>query len=208
MTEPCPHPSTTEGYCDLCGLLIDAPAPSAQGTEILPEMEEADTSPAARQELCPRCKTPRSGDDRYCEVDGYDFLSPESANGGWEVVVTVDRRQFERYATAGISFPEGGGNERCLPMDAEALLIGRARPGEGGPEIDLSQPPEDPGVSRRHAVLERRPEGGWGVRDLGSTNGTTINDDPDRLVKGVLVPLAAGDRVRVGAFTMLTIRTR
>jgi hypothetical protein len=205
MTDACAHPSSTDGYCDLCGLRV-GPGPSAQATSILHEVEEIDTSAAARQELCPHCQTPRAGDNRYCEADGYDFLSPPPAADGWEVIVTIDRRQFERYTAPGISFPEGAGSDRRIPLDADALLIGRARSGEPGPDIDLSQPPEDPGVSRRHAVLERLPDGGWGVRDLGSTNGTTINDDPDPVASDLVVPLAAGDRVRVGAFTTLTIR--
>jgi sigma-B regulation protein RsbU (phosphoserine phosphatase) len=42
----------------------------------------------------------------------------------------------------------------------------------------------DPGVSRRHASLQRQ-EGGWVVEDLGSANGTTVNrrrvSEPTRL---------------------------
>ena len=36
---------------------------------------------------------------------------------------------------------------------------------------------DDPQVSRRHAVLERV-AGGWTAADLGSRNGTTLNDSP------------------------------
>jgi hypothetical protein len=187
---------------------MQAAQPSAWQTEILPVVEEADTStsPAPRLEPCPVCGTSRSGDDRYCENCGRDFLAPASEAGGWEVVASVDRRQFERHACAGVVFPEGT-VERRFALDGPALRIGRRRgPGELGPEIDLGHPPEDPGVSRLHAVLERQPDGSYTVRDLGSTNGTTVNDDPDPVGQDDPVQLGDGDRVRVGAWTTLTIR--
>ncbi len=180
---------------------------SAPETEILPEVEEIDTSRAARQEPCPVCDTPRSGDDRFCEECGHDFLAPACATGRWEAIAAVDRRQFERHASAAISFPHSG-VERRFVLDGPALRIGRRRAGEPAPEIDLGQPPEDPGVSRLHAVLERQPDGTYAIRDLGSTNGTTVNDDPRRVGQEAPVPLADGDCVRVGAWTTLTIRAR
>jgi pSer/pThr/pTyr-binding forkhead associated (FHA) protein len=76
------------------------------------------------------------------------------------------------------------------------------------PEIDLAGAGEDPGISRLHAVLERRPDGGYAVRDLGSTNGTMVNDDPAPLAQHVAVALADGDRIRIGAWTTITVRSR
>jgi hypothetical protein len=49
------------------------------------------------------------------------------------------------------------------------LLVGR----HDGCDIVL----RDPTVSRRHALLRFR-DGGWVVRDLESTNGTTVNGSP------------------------------
>ncbi|MBI2939748.1 MAG: FHA domain-containing protein [Chloroflexi bacterium] len=48
-------------------------------------------------------------------------------------------------------------------------------------------------VSSRHAVVERR-DGGFWVRDLGSTNGTLVNDRP---LRGQ-VALRPDDRLQVG----------
>lgn len=52
---------------------------------------------------------------------------------------------------------------------------------------------DDDFASARHARIEPRPDGTW-VEDLGSTNGTFVNDDP------VTTPrkLVAGDRLRIG----------
>jgi pSer/pThr/pTyr-binding forkhead associated (FHA) protein len=67
---------------------------------------------------------------------------------------------------------------------APGATIGRAEC-----EIELN----DPDVSRRHAVL-RQVDDGVGIEDLGSKNGTFVND---RRVSGI-VPVGAGDRVRFG----------
>jgi len=54
----------------------------------------------------------------------------------------------------------------------------------------------DPTVSRRHACVRCR-DGGWWLRDLGSCNGTYVNDC--RVLDEVEV--RAGDRVSLGATT-------
>ena len=41
--------------------------------------------------------------------------------------------------------------------------------------------------------------------DLGSTNGTTINDDPAPIPEGQPVPVHDGDRIHLGAWTTITI---
>jgi hypothetical protein len=195
------HQSATSDYCDQCGV------PIAPATAVLPEIEEVDTSASAPAVPCPECGAARSGDDRYCESCGHDFLAPPRA--GWDAVVAADRRQFERVAPPGLTFPLDY-RERRFTLDAEVVRIGRSRgrPGEPVPEIDLAGHPEDPGVSRLHAVLERRADGGYAVRDLGSTNGTLINDDPQPVAADVAVPLAEGDRIRLGAWTTITVRAR
>jgi len=71
------------------------------------------------------------------------------------------------------------------------------------PEIDLTGPPTDPGVSRQHAVLKVQPDGSWSVFDDGSPNGLQVNgrDVPS----GSAVQLRDGDRIHLGAWTMITI---
>lgn len=192
MTATCPagHVSATPDWCDQCGTPM-----------------EVDTSTTARREPCPGCGAARSGDDRFCEGCGHDFDAPPTA---WEAVARADRGQWEQHANAGVPFPGAAFLERCFRLEAAAVQIGRSRgrPGERAPEIDLAGTPEDPGVSHRHAVLERRADGSYAVRDLGSTNATTVNDDPAPVAAQGGVVLAEGDRIRVGAWTTITLRRR
>ena len=217
MTVVCPsgHVSATADYCDQCGALIAVPA-TPQPTEVLSVIEEVDTSPAARQKPCPTCGAQRSGDDRYCEGCGYDFLAPPAnstvaapATVTWEALAIADRRQFERHENRGIAFPTDSA-ERSFALTQAEVRIGRSRgrAGETVPEIDLGVAAADPGVSHLHAVLQRQDDGCYALRDLGSTNGTMVNDDPRPISPDVLVPLADRDRIRVGAWTTIMLRKR
>jgi hypothetical protein len=205
--------SGTPDYCDICGAPIAVhaatPPPPDEVAPSSEELEEEDTSPAARQAPCPVCGAARSGDDRYCEGCGHDFLAPPPVESAWEVVATADREQFDRLAIAGVSFPDGT-TDRHFLLNANEMRIGRSkgRAGETSLEIDLAGPSEDPGISRLHAVLERRADGGYALRDLGSTNGTTVNDEQVPAGDSASVPLADGDRIRIGAWTTITIRSR
>ncbi len=61
--------------------------------------------------------------------------------------------------------------------------------GRAGSDVELN----DPDVSRRHAAV-RQVDHGLAVEDLGSTNGTYVNE---QRVRGI-VEIATGDRVRFG----------
>jgi pSer/pThr/pTyr-binding forkhead associated (FHA) protein len=78
----------------------------------------------------------------------------------------------------------------------EAPIEGLERPATAGMtigraecDVDLT----DPDVSRRHAVV-RQVDDGLAVEDLGSTNGTFVND---RRITGI-AEIAPGDRIRFG----------
>jgi pSer/pThr/pTyr-binding forkhead associated (FHA) protein len=95
-------------------------------------------------------------------------------------------------------------------LDGDEVQIGRSRAGstESAPEIDLAGAAEDPGVSRLHAKLARVQDGAWTIRDLGSTNGTTVNDNPRAVGADTVVPLTEGDQIHVGVWTTITLRRR
>ncbi len=207
MSAVCPngHSSESEDYCDQCGAPIGS---TASATQELPS--GAPEQPAAPAEPCPQCGAPRSGEDRFCEGCGYDFVTAAPVMvADWEAVTAADRAQFDRNAPDGLTFPSTY-SERRFPLSTDAVRIGRGRqrPGVPPPEIDLSATPEDPGISHMHAVLRRQADGSYAVLDLGSTNGTLLNDDPSPLAAGVEASLADGDVIRLGAWTTVTVRRR
>jgi hypothetical protein len=136
---------------------------------------------------------------------------PKRANlGTWTAVVGADLVYYENVITAGgqdaarVAFPAYC-TERRFQLTGTEMRIGRRSASRGlEPEIDLTGPPTDPGVSRLHAVLIAEPEGGWAILDPGSENGTLLNDQ--EIATGVPVPLVNGDRVHLGAWTMIIIQ--
>ncbi|MER7815905.1 FHA domain-containing protein [Streptomyces sp. NPDC096153] len=131
---------------------------------------------------------------------------------GWTAVIAPDREYF--MAMMQRSGPEAAGlnlpaysPEQQLALSGDQITIGRRRHSTGeSPDIDLSVPPEDPGVSHQHAVLVQQPDGSWAVVDQNSTNGTTVNGAEEPIQPYVPVPLQDGDRVHVGAWTTITVR--
>ncbi|GGJ36949.1 FHA domain-containing protein [Streptomyces brasiliensis] len=130
----------------------------------------------------------------------------------WTATIGPDREYF--MAMMQRSGPEAAGlnlpaysPEQQRTLSGNQVTIGRRRHSTGDtPDIDLSVPPEDPGVSHQHAVLVQQPDGSWAVVDQNSTNGTTVNGGEDPIQPFVPVPLQDGDRVHVGAWTTITIR--
>lgn len=89
---------------------------------------------------------------------------------------------------ARLNLLEDGRPTREYVLDAEVVTIGRS------PECDVVV--ADPGVSRRHAEV-RRENGGYMLSDLGSTNGTRVNEATvgER-------QLEEGDRISIGGIVL------
>jgi pSer/pThr/pTyr-binding forkhead associated (FHA) protein len=128
----------------------------------------------------------------------------------WSVVVTPDRAYYDRMQAekgltgADLPFPDRR-TERRFALSGKQMRIGRRSAARGTePEIDLSEPPVDPGISRLHALLLPAPGGFWAVLDPGSANGTLLNGR--EIPPGDLIPLRDGDRINLGAWTAITIR--
>ncbi|MFD6184526.1 FHA domain-containing protein [Streptomyces goshikiensis] len=137
---------------------------------------------------------------------------PSQSGGSWSATIGPDRSYFMAMMqrsgpdAAGLNMPAYS-PELHLPLAGSQITIGRRRASTGeSPDVDLSVPPEDPGVSHQHAVLVQQPDGSWAVVDQNSTNGTTINGGEEPIQPYVPVPLTDGDRVHVGAWTTITIR--
>ncbi|MCB8982885.1 MAG: protein kinase [Ardenticatenaceae bacterium] len=82
-----------------------------------------------------------------------------------------------------------GETTRPQNLEKKTLLIGRTD------ENDVVLPAK--GVSRRHARLEKTAVG-WQVTDLGSTNGTFLEDS--KLLPDVPEPWEAGETLRIGPY--------
>ncbi len=138
-----------------------------------------------------------------------------TGTGAWTAVVTADRAYYDSMRAvsdedaASVSFPAQV-PERRFPLsgaDGTKIHIGRRSASLGiWPEIDLTGPPTDRGVSRLHAVLVAGQDGRdrhWSVVDLDSPNGIKVNSRD--VPSGAPVPLRDGDRIHLGAWTMITI---
>jgi hypothetical protein len=174
---------------------------------------------ADQEPNCRVCGTPLAG--RFCERCGHDALSSEPAPpppdrsttpASWSVVAVADRGHFEAILAmngpdAGlVGFPQFCPERRFL-LRGDRALVGRRNPRRGiEPEIDLAGPPEDLGVSHSHALLIAQPDGSWAVVDVGSANGTYLNDDHTAPIKqNTPIPIGDGDRMHVGAWTTLIL---
>jgi SARP family transcriptional regulator, regulator of embCAB operon len=99
------------------------------------------------------------------------------------ITATIDTRQLERRGA--LVLPDG----QRVALAAGPTLIGRAP----GSTVQLA----DNRVSRRHALVELV-DGIHTVKDLGSTNGTTVNDEPVSESRA----LAPGDTISLGGFAL------
>jgi hypothetical protein len=215
-TCPSGHDSASDDFCDVCGIRIGA------ATATMPA-----PAPAAAED-CPQCGAARTG--QFCESCGHDFTkatsgSLESPSGlspaapppaatppvtaTWTAVVTADRLYFDRVVATlgadapGLSFPAYC-PERRFPLSGTEVRVGRRSVSRGiHPEIDLTGPPADPGVSRLHALLVAGPDGTWSVVDPGSENGTLLNGNT--IPANQAAALHDRDRIHLGAWTALTI---
>jgi len=127
----------------------------------------------------------------------------------WTAVVSSDRAYHQSVQAASgpdlatVPFPSYYA-ERRFRLTGSQMRIGRRSVSRGlDPEIDLTGPPVDAGISRLHAVLIATADGNWSVLDPGSANGTLVNGT--EIPTGIQVPLRDGDRINLGGWTAITV---
>jgi CRP-like cAMP-binding protein len=87
---------------------------------------------------------------------------------------------------------------------ADETTIGRADPVTGIlPDIDLTPVDTNRSVSRRHAKIIHAQNGYHVLEEVGTVNGTYVNDQ--RIPTGVPVPLHDGDQVKIGLIAMKAV---
>jgi hypothetical protein len=128
-----------------------------------------------------------------------------SAGISWTATVEADRRYYDEVSVDGVDFPDLC-PVRTFTLIGSQLSIGRRSVSKGiYPEIDLSGPPLDPGISHLHAVLSLTPSGSWTVTDLGSTNGTTIDGGTKRIDAATAIDIGDSSQIHIGAWTTITV---
>ena len=86
----------------------------------------------------------------------------------------------------------------------DETTIGRADPVTGIlPDIDLTSVDASRSVSRRHAKILKRGESYLILEEVGTVNGTFVNDV--RIPTGQPVPVVNGDRVKIGLIQMKAV---
>jgi FHA domain len=134
---------------------------------------------------------------------------PSLSRVTWTVLVASDRVYYNRMKASGavfgsaVEFPAHTSERRIRLVGKEMRIGRRSAARDLVPEIDLADQPVDPGVSRLHAVLASASDGTWFISDPGSANGTFVNNR--ELDVGERVTLHEGDRINLGAWTVITV---
>ncbi len=218
--EPCPRCGTPRNgqFCEACGhnfvsprftpTTASAPAPSAPRgySSSQPAPGSGGYSSAQAPPPAAPLQPVPSAPPAPASPSMSSFPYPQAT---WTAVVGADRAYYEQVQT--VTGPEGAAvtfpsycAERRFQLVGNQMRIGRRSVSRGlAPEIDLTGPPADPGISRLHAVLIATPDGNWAVLDPGSANGTMVNGSEIGI--GDQVPLHDGDRINLGAWTAITV---
>jgi len=141
--------------------------------------------------FCGFCGGRIAADDIFCAHCG--SRQPQAGDSGG---VVAQARSTAKLIVAGTTELDAS-----FLLQKESNLVGRTDPlSNVFPEVDLSRFDPQTKVSRRHARIWREGEA-FMVEDLGSVNGTVIND-MIRLEPRRPRALDSGDRIRIGETTL------
>src|ERR1019366_249417 len=209
--EPCPRCGTLRSgqFCEACGFNFGNPRFTPASPSFTPagpsSTPDGLSYPPASPDVTPGPPAP-SAPQAAPPAPSSSFPYPQIT---WTAVVGADRDYYEQVQA--VSGPEGAAvafpsycAERRFALLGNQMRIGRRSMSRGlAPEIDLTGPPSDPGISRLHAVLVAASDGSWAVLDPGSANGTLVNGT--EIPVGNQVALHDGDRINLGAWTAITV---
>ena len=210
-THKCPqgHESADADFCSDCGSQIAAAASASTS-----QADPAANAASAAGEQCPKCDEHRDGAAQFCGVCGYDFVNKT----GGEVppadpVVAAPTTTAAAPVAPPPAVPAGharidvevivnGGRPRKHSLFDEESLIGRPN----NKSVLSLTIDGDEGISRRQMIITRHADKVT-VRDLDSANGTEVERDNvvTKVAPGEERELAAGDKIRIGEFTVVII---
>lgn len=146
--------------------------------------------------FCTRCGHPNRDDARFCAECGASLQA--------DATLSLTPVESEDEGHDEFPFP----HDELEP--GQSLLLVKRGPNAGstflleagsatsvGRGTDSAVFLDDITVSRAHAIFERRDDGSWFVRDVGSLNGTYVNGEQVEETK-----LASGDEVQIGKFKL------
>ena len=133
--------------------------------------------------ICPRCQTPNSDEDKFCEQCGAPLPTLAQPDAMDDHVSGPTMLAGPGAPSVLVRLGPDGGTP--YPLGSRAV-VGRLE--------SCDVPVNDKSVSREHARLSRLRDG-YVIEDLGSTNGTLVNGR--RINEAVL--LRPGDRVTIGS---------
>lgn len=183
-------------YCEDCGSkLPTTPPPEMEPEETFEEepIPEPTESPEG-EIICPACGADNPAGSKFCDdcgasleavsVSDEEFVEegepPETPTGYAKLVVQDYDKEFI--------------------LDKDVITLGRQSPADGiFPDIDLTDVDEEAYISRRHARILRKDDG-FIFEDMGSSNGSFINNV--RIAQGVQQFLNDGDVIRLGKTVM------
>ena len=165
------------------------------------------------ENLCPVCKNKNELEAVVCVHCGAALEDPFMGPGAGTKTTNLQAVVPERIGDWSIdeaAVPDGGiavyieGEFNPVYIDSKGeFVIGRKVGTTSEVSLDLS--PSGAyhlGLSRQHAVI-RRTEHGYEVLDLGSVNGTWLNDE--RLAPHKAYPLASGSHLRLGSLRLFVL---
>jgi pSer/pThr/pTyr-binding forkhead associated (FHA) protein len=145
--------------------------------------------------FCTRCGHPNRDDARFCaecgaplQADATLSLTPVEAEDELHDEFPFPHDELEP-GQALLLVKRGPNAGSTFLLEGGSTAVGRG--------TDSAVFLDDITVSRVHAVLERRDDRSWFVRDVGSLNGTYVNGEQVDETK-----LASGDEVQIGKFKL------
>lgn len=165
------------------------------------------------ENFCPVCKNKNESEATVCRHCGAaledPFMDPGAKTKTTDMPALIPQRMRD-WSIDDAAVPDRGiavyveGEFGPAYVDSKGeFVIGRKVGATSDVSLDLSPAGGyHRGLSRRHAVI-RRTAHGYEVLDLGSVNGTWLNDE--RLVPHKSYPLVSGSHLRLGSMRLFVL---
>ncbi|MBX3013594.1 MAG: FHA domain-containing protein [Caldilineaceae bacterium] len=188
-------------FCDQCGTAL-----TGSGATVSPsQFVTPPAAPVPGGHGCPSCGTPVIAGEAFCDSCGAAL--PMGGAAAMIPAVPVVPAVRPAAVSTPPPAPSAGITAQFIATTGQTFaltgkstyLLGREDPVSGiYPDVDTaSSGGETSGVSRRHAeILQQGNQ--WMIRDLGSTNGTFVNNQ--RLGANAQQRINPGDQIRLGTW--------